>query len=300
MAAAVIIEAAINGGTTKRRNPNVPISADELVADALACLDAGAAIIHFHIAASGLSGEEAAAEYLAVAEPVLAERPDALWYPTINFGPSDGRYAHIEPLAASGSLRLTLSDPGSVNLGSSREGVPAGSFSYVNTFDEIAEQMRLGRELGLGPSIAVYEPGFLRTVVAYHRAGLLPAGAFVKLYLCADRGLTGTPFGLPPTVAALDAYLELLDGTGLAWAVSAVGDDLTETAVCAAALARGGHLHIGLEFYGGPRTPTNTTLVAEAVAACAAAGRPVASCGDAAAILGLANSVRAGRGVAVP
>ena len=81
---------------------------------------------------------------------------------------------------------------------------------------------------------------------------------------------------------------ELLDDTGLAWAVSAVGDDLTETPVCAAALERGGHLHVGLEFYGGPGTPTNASLVASAVAACAAAGRPVATCNQAAEVLGLA------------
>jgi len=284
----VIIEAAINGATSKRRNPNVPISTDELIEDALACLDAGAAIIHFHIAESGLSGAEAAEHYLAVARPVLEARPDALWYPTINFGPPAQRYAHIEPLASSGLMRLTLSDPGSVNLGAAKDGVPTGSYVYANSFDEIAEHMRLGRAHGLGPSIAVYEPGFLRTVVAYHRAGLLPAGAFVKLYMSADRGLSGSPFGLPPTLKALDAYLELLEGTGLAWAVSAVGDDLPRTPVCAAALARGGHLHIGLEFYGGPRTPTNVELVSEAVAACAAAGRPVATCDQAAEVLGLA------------
>jgi len=185
-------------------------------------------------------------------------------------------------------MRLTLSDPGSVNLGPARDGVPTGSYVYANSFDEIAEHMRLGRAHGLGPSIAVYEPGFLRTVVAYHRAGLLPAGAFVKLYMSADRGLSGAPFGLPPTIKALDAYLELLEGTDVAWAVSAVGDDLPRTPVCAAALARGGHLHIGLEFYGGPRKPTNVELVSEAAAACAGAGRPVATCDQAAEVLGLA------------
>ena len=34
-----IIEAAINGATTKDRNPNVPRSAEEIAADALACRD---------------------------------------------------------------------------------------------------------------------------------------------------------------------------------------------------------------------------------------------------------------------
>ncbi len=165
--------------------------------------------------------------------------------------------------------------------------MPSGGFVYANSFDRIRHQLALCDDHRLGPSIAIYEPGFLRVVLAYLEAGRLPAGAFVKLYLSADRGLVGAPFGLPPTVRALDAYLELLEGTGLAWAVSAVGDDLTSLEVCPAALGAGAHLHVGLEFFGGDRTPTNVELVTAAADAAAAAGRPVASCDEAAVILGL-------------
>jgi uncharacterized protein (DUF849 family) len=287
MSDAVIIEVAVNGATTKARNPHVPIDEDELVAEAHACLDAGAAIVHHHIAATGLSGADAAEAYLGVWRRVLAERPDALWYPTINIGPSAHWYDHIAPLAASGLLRMSLSDPGSVNLGGRTDGVPSGGFVYANSFDSIARQIALCREHGLGPSIAIYEPGFLRVVLAYLEAGRLPAGCFVKLYLAADRGLGGAPFGLPPTVRALDAYLELLEGTGLAWAVSAVGADVTTLDVARAALAAGGHLHVGLEFYGGDRQPTNVELVEAAVEAAARAGRPVATSEAAAHILAL-------------
>lgn len=287
----VIIEAAINGGTRKATNPNVPISVEEITADALACFEAGASIVHNHIGLTGGSGEQAAEDYLAVWQPVLESRPDALWYPTINLGPAGNWYDHIAPLGASGALRMSLCDPGSVNLGRTRDGVPAGGFVYANSFDSIAHQLQLCHDHGLGPSIAIYEPGFLRTVVAYHRAGRLPAGAFVKLYFSSDIGLTGAAFGLPPTVRALDAYVELLEGTGLAWAVSLAGGDVVPSPVCAAGLAAGGHLHVGLEFYAGDRTPTNVSLVREAVAACATAGRPVATCAQAADILGLAVRV---------
>ena len=110
----------------------------------------------------------------------------------------------------------------------------------------------------------------------------------VKLYFGGERGLhRGAPFGLPPTVVALDAYLELLDGPGLAWAVSVVGGDLVASRRGRAALERGGHLHVGLEFFAGDRTPTNVELVQEAVPSCDDTGRRVATPAEAADLLGL-------------
>jgi 3-keto-5-aminohexanoate cleavage enzyme len=287
----VIIEAAINGATPKERNPHVPISTAELAEDALACLEAGASIIHLHCNPVGGPDEEVAERYLEAFRPVWAERPDALIYPTVNFGAGGLSFGHL-PLLAKEGLRVGLLDPGSVNLGKlGDDGRLTGAFVYANSFDRIAEIFALHEELGLGPSLAIYEPGFLRATLAWHRAGRLPAGTMVKLYLSTEQGLTGAPFGLPVTAKALDAYLELLDGTGLPWAVSAVGGDLGRTEVARLALRRAGHLHLGLEFYGDPagagRTPTNLELVNEAVALCGEEGRPVASCADAARILGL-------------
>jgi 3-keto-5-aminohexanoate cleavage enzyme len=66
-----------------------------------------------------------------------------------------------------------------------------------------------------------------------------------------------------------------------------VGGDIGRSEVAQLALERGGHLHLGLEFYGGDRQPTNAELVGEAVALCERAGRPVATCAEAADILGL-------------
>jgi 3-keto-5-aminohexanoate cleavage enzyme len=283
----VIIEAAINGATTKDRNPNVPQRPEEIAADALASIDAGAAIIHNHIDRTGISVEEAAARYLEGWRPILAARPDALVYPTIHFGPPLS-YEHLIPLADSGLLRVGLTDPGSVNLGGAGpDGVPSGQFVYSNSFDTIRRAFDIHREHRLGPSLAIYEPGFLRTTVAWWRAGRLPAGAMVKLYFSTDRGLFGAPFGLPPTPRALAAYLEVLEGCDLPWAVSVVGGDVTESEVAPLALDAGGHLHLGLEFYGGEGAPTNAELVARAVKLCDQAGRKVATPGEAAEILRL-------------
>ena len=44
----VILEVAINGGTTKKINPAAPETAAELAEEAIKCLDAGATIVHAH------------------------------------------------------------------------------------------------------------------------------------------------------------------------------------------------------------------------------------------------------------
>jgi len=49
MSEPVIIEVAVNGVTRKAENPHVPIEPDEIATDALACMAAGAAIVHNHI-----------------------------------------------------------------------------------------------------------------------------------------------------------------------------------------------------------------------------------------------------------
>jgi uncharacterized protein (DUF849 family) len=289
----VIVEAAINGETRPDRNPNVPRKPEEIAADARRCLDAGAAILHAHGDDMRLTGETAALRYLAAWEPVLAERPDTLWYPTLAIGADVGEtFSHVEILARRIGLRMAAVDPGSTNIGSpDAEGLPVGGV-YANSYDDVRYGLSLCERLGLGPSLAIYEPGFLRTVLAFHRAGRLPAGALVKLYFGGDYGLfatrPGVSFGLPPTRHALLAYLDMLEGTGLAWSVSVWGGDLADTPIARLALERGGHLHVGLEEHFHPeRKPTNEELVREAAALAASVGRPVATAAQCAELLGL-------------
>jgi 3-keto-5-aminohexanoate cleavage enzyme len=271
----VVVEAAINGA-----NPAAPRTPDEITRCALACFEGGAAVVHNHIDRFG-TADEAAARYREAWDPVLAARPDALLYPTINgIGPVEERYSHIAPLAETGGLRIGVIDPGSVNLG--------GSFAYVNRGSDIEHQWKLCDAFGLVPGMSIFEPGFLRAALSYWRAGRLPAGTMLRFYFGgreaeADGGFT---FGLAPTERALDAYLELLGDCPLPWSVTVVGGDLFATELPELALARGGHLRVGLEDHRG-RDVTNEELVAQAVAAVRASGREVADCATAAAFLGL-------------
>ena len=84
---AVVIEAAINGETRPEKNPHVPRTPEAIARDASRCLDAGASLLHAHYDDIRLWGREAADDYLAAWRPVLRERPDTLWYPTLTVAP---------------------------------------------------------------------------------------------------------------------------------------------------------------------------------------------------------------------
>ncbi len=289
----VIIEAAINGETRPERNPNAPRKPEEIVADVLRCLDAGASIIHAHTDDIRKTGRDAAESYLAAWRPILGERPDTLWYPTLAGGADMAEsILHIDLLADEIELRLGLCDPGSTNIGSpDHEGLPVGMV-YSNSYEDTRLCLSQCERLRIGPSLAIYEPGWLRTTLAFHRAGKLPAGAMVKLYFGGDYGLfstqPGVSFGLAPTEHALLAYLDLLEGTDLPWSVSVWGGDLLDTPIARLALERGGHLHVGLEEHFHPEhKPTNEEIIQQAVALIEEVGRPVASIAESSRILGL-------------
>ena len=289
----VILEAAINGMTSKEKNPNAPRSHDEIERDALRCFEMGATIVHAHNSDIALDGREAADDYLVPWRRILDARPDALWYPTLTASATMAeRLEHIELIAEEIPLRMCAFDPGSTNIGQpGPDGLPVGGV-YGVSYDDCRVAFDLCERLKMGPALGIYEPNSLRTTLAYHKAGRLPAGAMVKFYFGGDYGLMatepGVTFGLMPTEYGLLAYLDMLEGTNLPWSVSVWGGDLMETPIARLALERGGHLHIGVEeFFSPDRSRSNEELMAEAVELCAKVGRPVATLSQAAEMLDL-------------
>lgn len=278
----LVIEAALNGGTPKLRNPNVPRTPAEIAADAIACIDAGATIVHNHNdepVLGGPNGVHAAEPYIEAWRAILEARPGAILYPTMaGGGPRtsiEERYAHIPALAEAGVLGMGLVDAGSVNMGPpDAEGIPSATEAvYLNTLRDARHMFEQCRALNAPPSISIFEPGFLRVALAYHRKGWLVPGGIVKLYF----GGPNAFWGLPPTEAGLEAYLDMLGDSGLPWSVAVLGGDVIECGLARLALERGGHVRVGLEDYGGPRQPTNLELVNELTALAAKVGRPVAT-----------------------
>jgi len=133
MTTPVIIEAALNGITSRGRNPEVPITPDELTRDAIACVDAGATVVHTHAHNFGAPVDDLVAAYAACYEPVLDARPGTILYPTIGGGTTSAeRFHHVVELATGGLIRASFLDPGSVNLGGlGEDGIPGETAWYL-------------------------------------------------------------------------------------------------------------------------------------------------------------------------
>lgn len=294
----VILEVAINGMTSKEKNPNAPRSPAEIEREALRAFALGASIVHAHNGDIALTGQAAAEDYLAAWRPILHAVPEALWYPTLTAG--DGMAAkldHIERIAREVPVPICAFDPGSTNIGApGPDGLPVGGV-YAVSYEDVRVAFAFCERLRMGPALGIYEPNALRTTLAWHRAGMLPAGSMVKLYFGGEYGLLstapGVSFGLMPTEAGLLAYLDMLAGTGLPWSVSVWGGDLMQTPIAKLALERGGHLHVGVEeFYSADRSPTNEDLIREAKALCEKVGRPLADFEETRHLLGLPSAAQ--------
>ena len=84
----VILEVAINGGTTKKAHPDAPVTPVEIAEQTIQCFDAGATIVHAHSQRPNENVEEAAQVYIDAFKPVRQKHPYAILYPTANFDPA--------------------------------------------------------------------------------------------------------------------------------------------------------------------------------------------------------------------
>lgn len=285
MSRLVWLEAAINGPWSRARQPLIPVTPDEIVAEALACADAGAAIVHFHAYDPQTGRQRDAYElYAPVIERIRASR-DVICYPTIPFagsadapaplGPEE-RFAAVEKLLEAGLIEWAVVDPGSTNIveyaaiGEGREG-----FVYANPEAHIRHGLRLAQRHGMVPSYAVYEPGFLRLGAALHAAHP-GAPAPVYRFMFSD----GMAFGFPPAEWALDAYLRLLEieAPGAPWMVAGLGVGIEP--LIGRAVARGGHVRAGLEDAPLGSTVGNLAFVERAAARIRAEGARLASAAE--------------------
>lgn len=256
-------------------SPHVPLSAQEIIDDGVACVACGASILHLHArAADGTPTWERA----AVREIITGLRtrcPAAILCATTSGRDVRAFDRRSDVLRLEGAERP---DMASLTLGSLNFRTQAS----INEPDTISALARLMLERGIRPELEIFDSGMAYLAAEHLHRGLLRAPLYANLIL-------GGPNTAPATAHALAHLVDVLP-QGTIWAAGGLG--AFQLPVTAMAVFMGGHVRTGLEDNlwmdaERERPATNPDLVSRVAALAEIAGRRVATPEEARARLGL-------------
>jgi 3-keto-5-aminohexanoate cleavage enzyme len=285
--AKVIIEAAINGNAAKKLNPHIGYSPEEIGNDAIATCKAGAAIIHFHVRDPETGKWVQDVPYYAEVYRRSRAACKAMLWPTFPMGDDPAkRFSHFVELSKDPATKpdLGAGDMGSVNLVAydpASKKIHGEDSVYQNSYATIRYFLTMSRELGLRPTLQIFDPSFLRAALIFLEQGILTEPLLLKFYL----GGPELPFGLPPSLKSLEAYLDMLKGVRANWFAATLGGDNLPLVPLIVSL--GGHVRVGLEDYQYARNGqfSNPQIVERAASTIRAMGHEIATPDEARKIL---------------
>lgn len=279
----LIVTCALCGsGTSRKQTPYVPITPDELAADAVEAVKAGAAMLHIHArddeGRNTMETERFVTVVTKIREALRAESLDAVINVTSSgtHFPEDMRVAHLPILLP----EMCSYDPGTLNW--------AYSYLFLNTPAFLERLGRLTQELDIKPEIEIFDAGMMGAAEYYVKKGVLKGPLHYQFVL----GVAG---GMPGNIDSLN-HLRPKMLPGSTWSVTGIGK--AHMPVMLAGLSEGcDNIRVGLEdniYMSKGTLATNAQLVERAVSLGRLAGREIANAAEAREILGIkrASSVR--------
>lgn len=272
----LIITAALCGaGTMKSQTPHVPVTPEEIAADAVACAQAGAAVIHIHVRDDAGKNTMQTDRFCHVVGLVREELAKANVDAVLNLTtsgskfPEDMRLAHLPILKP----EMCSYDPGSMNW--------ANSYIFANSPQFLEELGALCQKEQIKPECEVFDGGMMGNISYYAEKGFLTGPIHYQFVL----GVAG---GMPGNADSL-AYLLPKMRPGSTWSITGIGR--THLPCMLLGLAEGcDGLRVGLEdniFLEKGVLATNVQLVERACRLGEQAGRSIATAAEAREILGL-------------
>ena len=238
--------------------PNLPVTLEELVDTAKACEKSGAAMIHVHIRDATA---QPTLDLGRLRETVTALRQDTDLVVQLSTGgavtdPLENRIKVLDVEPDSCSLTC-----GTVNFGDD---------VFMNPWPFIVDLYRRTQEREVVPEFELFDLGHVAALNRLLDKYGLPYGGKIHCDL-----VMGVPGGMPGTADVLVTAVSALPD-GATWSATGVGR--TSLPVAFAALAKGGHLRVGMEdtltFARGRPVRDNAELVERAAALATIAQRP--------------------------
>jgi len=266
----LIITVALTGNVpTKEMNPDLPVTAEEVAADARRCADAGAVLFHVHARDDKQKPTLATEAFKARVRKIKEVAPEVI------IQLSTGGRAGKDWEARANPVRL-LPEMASFTTGSNN--LPG--MIYENSPQFIEFLAKIFKETAVKPEIEVFETGMINNALFLQSKGYLQAPLHFQFVL-------GAPGSMPASVKNLSFLADSIPSDST-WTVAGIAK--AEIPMAAAAIVMGGHVRVGLEdnLYLPDGSPaTNPRLVEKIATIAKEVGREIAGPDEAREILSL-------------
>ena len=247
LASEVFITCAVTGSADSvRKNPNVPVTPEQIAASALAAHAAGAAIVHLHVRdpQSGLASRDPAL-FREVVERIRSRSRDVILNLTggmggdLMIGPEDAPLAlrpgtdFVGPRERMAHILELLPEIGSLDCGS----LNFDELLYGTTPGFLRTMARAYQQRGVRPELEVFELGHIELAKQLLAEGLIDHPPLFQLCL-------GIKYGAPASSEAMQAMRDALP-PGSRW--SAFGLGRMQMPMVAQSVLLGGNVRVGLE-----------------------------------------------------
>ncbi|MBU3915794.1 3-keto-5-aminohexanoate cleavage protein [bacterium] len=256
---------------SKKDNPSVPLTPEEIAADVFDCWQAGAAVAHLHMRDNQGIGTMDTEKFTRTVG-LIRKRCDIILNLTTSgeLNASDEkRFAHLVALKP----ELASYDAGSMNW--------AHKTVFLNTPDFLEKLGKTMIDTGVKPEIEIFDPGMIYNALYYISKGIIRTPAHFQFVLGAAGGIGATVENL--------VFLKGLLPENSTWSAFGIGKNATP--IMFATIALNGHIRVGMEdnvFYAkGQLADSNRQFVEKAARIIKEADKDPATPGEARTILGL-------------
>lgn len=274
----LIVTAAVCGAeVTKKQNPAVPYTIEEIAREAFLAYRAGASIIHLHVREDDGTPTQDKHRFKAATDAIRQQCPDVIIQPSTGgaVGMTDMERLQstevAEPAVGLDHPEMATLDCGTCNFG--------GDEVFINSDNTIKAFGRVMIERGVKPEVEVFDKGMIDTALKMAESGHILSPMHFDFVL-----------GVQINATARDlAFMAHSIPQNATWTVAGIGRH--QIPMAAMGIIMGGHVRVGFEdnIYIGKGTlaKSNGELVEKVVRLAAELERPLASPEEARKILGL-------------
>jgi 3-keto-5-aminohexanoate cleavage enzyme len=268
----LIITCAITGAeVTKKDNPYVPYTVDEMANEAYLAYQAGASIIHLHVRNDDGTPTQSKERYKETIEAIKKRCKDIIIQPSTGGAVGMHRDERLQPTEL--DIEMATLDCGTLNFG--------GDDVFINTENDIKYFAKVMKERQIFPELECFEKGHIDSVLRLHKKGFIFSPLHFSFVLGVNGGMTGEERDFH--------FLRESIPQDATYSVAGIGK--YEFSLAELSIRYGGHVRVGLEdniyIEKGKLAEGNQDLVKKVVSIAKSYQREIATPNEARKILGI-------------